>query len=94
MKTCQRLFSGKIQEVCTLGFLEKLLIKIGIIAFILAATVFLFRKIGIPFGKLPGDIHISRDGFEFWFPITTCLVLSGLISGIIWLLRFIGNLFN
>ncbi len=71
--------------------LERILIKIGILLIVIGFTVFLFRKIGIPFGKLPGDIHISRDGFEMWIPITTCLVISGLITVVLWLINFLGN---
>jgi len=41
----------------------------------------------IPFGRLPGDIHIARGGFSFYFPITTCILVSLLLSGLIWLLR-------
>ena len=37
-------------------------------------------------GKLPGDIVIQRPGFSFYFPITTCLVLSLLASLIFWLM--------
>ncbi|GIW94185.1 MAG: hypothetical protein KatS3mg110_2226 [Pirellulaceae bacterium] len=39
-------------------------------------------------GRLPGDIRIERDGFRFYFPLTTCLVLSLLFSAVAWLLRF------
>lgn len=38
-------------------------------------------------GRLPGDINIRRDNFSFHFPITTCLILSAIISFILWLLR-------
>ncbi|WER50103.1 DUF2905 domain-containing protein [Cupriavidus sp. WKF15] len=41
----------------------------------------------LPFGRLPGDIHIVRDGFSFYFPITTCIVISLLLSFLIWMLR-------
>jgi hypothetical protein len=34
----------------------------------------------LPFGRLPGDIHIVRDGFSFHFPIVTCIVISVLLS--------------
>jgi hypothetical protein len=34
----------------------------------------------LPFGRLPGDIHIVRDGFSFHFPIVTCVVISLLVS--------------
>ena len=38
-------------------------------------------------GRLPGDINIRRENFSFHFPLTTCLLLSALISFILWLLR-------
>ena len=38
-------------------------------------------------GKLPGDISIERESFRFYFPITTCVLLSLLLTGIIWLIR-------
>jgi len=38
-------------------------------------------------GRLPGDINIRRENFSFYFPITTCLILSAIISFILWLLR-------
>ncbi len=38
-------------------------------------------------GRLPGDIHYKGDNFNFYFPIVTCLLLSGLLSLILWLLR-------
>jgi hypothetical protein len=41
----------------------------------------------LPFGRLPGDIHIERDGFNFYFPITTGLVISALISLLLWIFR-------
>ncbi len=39
-------------------------------------------------GKLPGDIRIEREYFQFYFPLTTCLLLSLLISGILWLVQY------
>ncbi|HTR08544.1 MAG TPA: DUF2905 domain-containing protein [Paraburkholderia sp.] len=41
----------------------------------------------IPFGRLPGDIHIVRDGFSIHFPIVTCIVISVVVSVLLWLLR-------
>lgn len=38
-------------------------------------------------GRLPGDIHYTRDNFSFHFPIVTCLLLSLLLSLILWLFR-------
>jgi len=36
-------------------------------------------------GRLPGDIVIERGEFRFYFPIMTCLVVSGIVSLIFWL---------
>jgi Protein of unknown function (DUF2905) len=38
-------------------------------------------------GRLPGDIHVSRDGFHFYFPIVTCLLISAALSLLLWLFR-------
>lgn len=38
-------------------------------------------------GHLPGDIAVHRDGFSFYFPITTGIVVSLVLSLIVWLLR-------
>ena len=42
-------------------------------------------KLGL--GRLPGDIRIERDGFQFFFPLTTGIVVSIVISLLIWLFR-------
>jgi hypothetical protein len=41
----------------------------------------------LPLGRLPGDVVIDRPGFKFFAPFTTMLVLSIVISALIWLLR-------
>ena len=38
-------------------------------------------------GRLPGDIHYTKGNFSFYFPIVTCLLLSALLSLILWLFR-------
>ena len=38
-------------------------------------------------GRLPGDIHYRRGGFQFYFPVVTCLLLSALLTVLSWLLR-------
>jgi hypothetical protein len=42
-------------------------------------------RIGL--GRLPGDFHVERDGFSFHFPLTTSLIVSAVLSLLIWLLR-------
>ena len=42
----------------------------------------------IPFlGILPGDIRIERENFSFYFPLTTCILLSLMVTAILWILR-------
>lgn len=44
---------------------------------------------GLPgVGRLPGDIYIERDNFTFYFPITTCILLSVVLSAIFYLINF------
>jgi len=65
--------------------MQKALILIGILA-ILAGL--LWPWLGkIPFGRLPGDIAIERENFRFYLPLTSLLLVSGLISLILWWLR-------
>lgn len=39
-------------------------------------------------GHLPGDIAIERENFRFYFPLTTCILLSLLLTGIVWLVKY------
>jgi hypothetical protein len=39
------------------------------------------------FGRLPGDIHYTRGDFSFHFPIVTCLIISALLTLLMWLFR-------
>jgi hypothetical protein len=41
----------------------------------------------IPWGRLPGDIFVQRDNFSFYFPLTTGLIVSIVLSVVIWFLR-------
>ncbi len=38
----------------------------------------------LPFGRLPGDLVIERENFSFYFPITTSLVLSLVLTLLLW----------
>ena len=65
--------------------MQRTLIVIGlVIAAIGLAWPWLRR---LPFGRLPGDIHVVREGFSFHFPIVTCIVISIVVSVILWLFR-------
>ena len=67
----------------------KILIGIGILIMLMGAVlVFAGRLPGFfgPIGKLPGDILIKRDNFTFYFPITTSILASVILSLLAWLL--------
>ena len=38
-------------------------------------------------GRLPGDIHYTKGNFSFYFPIVTCLLLSAILTVLLWLFR-------
>jgi hypothetical protein len=58
--------------------MQKALIILGLV---ILAVGLLWPWLGrIPFGRLPGDIVISRPGFTFYFPITTSIVVSIIIA--------------
>ena len=38
-------------------------------------------------GHLPGDIHVEREGFSFHLPLMTCILVSLLVSLVLWLIR-------
>jgi len=38
-------------------------------------------------GRLPGDINYSKDNYSFHFPIVTCLLISAVLTVLLWLLR-------
>lgn len=62
----------------------KVLICIGLLLAILG-FVFIFGN-KIPFiGRLPGDIAVERRNYSFYFPVTTCIIISVVISFILWL---------
>ena len=69
--------------------LGRTLLAAGLLLTILGALLLLGAR--IPWlGRLPGDIHIERDGFRFSFPLTTCLLISGLLT----LLLYVGGRFS
>ncbi len=71
--------------IATVSAMQRLLLILGCL-FLAGAAVWPWLS-RIPFGRLPGDIHVVRGGFSFYFPVTTCILVSLLISGLIWLLR-------
>ena len=65
--------------------LGKSIITIGIVLIIVGVIMTIAGKIpGV--GKLPGDIFIKKENFSFYFPLTTCILLSIILSAIMYFL--------
>jgi len=58
-----------------------------ILAGIVLIVAGLVLKLGVPLGRLPGDITIRRGGGSFYFPIVTCILISVVLSVLASLLR-------
>jgi len=66
--------------------LGKPLIILGLV--LVAVGVFISYAGRIPWlGRLPGDIYIRKDNFSFYFPLATSILISALLSLILWLFR-------
>jgi Protein of unknown function (DUF2905) len=62
---------------------SRFLIGLGLVIFAIGVLWPLASKLGL--GRLPGDIAIERGNTSFYFPIVTCLLLSVLLSAVMWL---------
>jgi hypothetical protein len=59
-----------------------------ILGLIIMVVGLLWPWIGkLPFGRLPGDIIVNRPGFNLYIPITTMILISIVISLIMWIMR-------
>jgi len=65
---------------------SKILTATGILL-IVCGFIWHFSGGKIPLGRLPGDIRIESENAKFYFPITTCLIISGLFTLITWIIR-------
>lgn len=65
--------------------LQKWLIIIGFVLIVVGLCLPWILKSGL--GRLPGDIYLKKDHVTFYFPIVTCIILSIIISLIIWLFK-------
>jgi uncharacterized protein HemY len=64
----------------------KMLIVMGIILVVIGIIMTVGPK--IPWiGKLPGDISVQRENFSFYFPLTTCIIISIILTLLFYLLR-------
>lgn len=66
--------------------LGKALIALGLLMALIGVLLVFSGK--MPWiGRLPGDIYLRKGNFSFYFPLTTCVLISLLLSLLFWLLR-------
>jgi hypothetical protein len=65
----------------------KYIILIGIVILVIGVLVYFFHDRLNWIGCLPGDIRIEKDNFKFYFPVTTMIVFSVVLSLIVYIVR-------
>lgn len=65
--------------------MQRLLITLGLLIAIAGVLWPWITKLGL--GRLPGDLRIDKPGFSLYAPFTTMIILSVVLSLILWLLR-------
>lgn len=66
--------------------LGKILVISGLVLAVAGLLLLLSERAGW-IGRLPGDITIRRENFTLYFPLATCLLVSVILSLLLWILR-------
>ena len=67
--------------------LGKLLLTLGAVIAVVGVVLILAGKFNLPVGRLPGDIVYRGKNSVFYFPLATCLIISILLSLVLWLVN-------
>jgi hypothetical protein len=70
--------------------LGRFLVIIGIVLVVLGLIVMAgsrFSLLGL--GRLPGDIAYKVKNYQFYFPVVTCLIVSGAVTAVLWIISFL-----
>ena len=67
--------------------LGRILIALGLLVAALVVLISLGEKLPIRLGRLPGDIIIRGKHSVFYFPLVTCLLLSVILSVVLWIIN-------
>ena len=65
--------------------MQRLLITVGLLIALTGLLWPWITRLGL--GRLPGDLRIDKPGFTFYAPFTTMIIVSVVVSLILWLLR-------
>jgi hypothetical protein len=80
-------FNGSGTMPDGLGTIGRYLVVFGIVIVVLGLLFMVSGKFpDLKIGRLPGDIYIQRDGWRFYFPLMTSILLSVILSFVLWLI--------
>jgi len=65
----------------------RLLITLGLVLIAAGLIVTLLGRLPLRLGRLPGDMYIQGKNSTFYFPLATCLLVSVVVSLVLWILR-------
>jgi hypothetical protein len=74
-------------DVTPIASIGRLLIVLGALTLVVGCILLLAGRMGLPLGRLPGDIAVRGKHFAFYAPIATCVLISVLISLVMWLVN-------
>ena len=65
----------------------KYIIAFGLLIIVIGLIIYFFHDKLHWIGRLPGDIRIEKENFKFYFPITTMILLSLVLTALVWVVR-------
>lgn len=60
--------------------LARIFLLLGLIFLVIGGVIFLVERLGVPLGRLPGDIRIQRGNLTCFFPLATTILLSVVLT--------------
>jgi Protein of unknown function (DUF2905) len=66
--------------------LGKLILGLGLLLVVIGAVLLLAGRIGVPLGRLPGDITYKSKHVTVYFPLVTCIVISVVLTLILYVI--------
>ncbi len=58
----------------------KWILIFGVVLVVVGAVVWLVERLGLPLGRLPGDIQMRGEGWSFSFPVVTCIAVGVVLT--------------
>jgi hypothetical protein len=60
--------------------LVRIFFLLGLVFLVIGGVIFLVERLGVPLGRLPGDIRIQRGNLTCFFPLATTILLSVVLT--------------